>query len=61
MPHRFNVHDVLVDLEGHPVISDTKAIHIVTGKGFKQYSVKFNTKSWRVFSGLLSINNYIRP
>jgi hypothetical protein len=31
MPHRFDEHDVLVDLEGHPVISDTEAIHIITG------------------------------
>ena len=36
MPHRFYVHDVLVDLEGHPIISDTEAIHIITGEGFRK-------------------------
>ena len=33
MPYRFDIHDVLVDLDGHPVISGTEAIHIITGKG----------------------------
>ena len=37
MPHRFNVHNVLVDLEGHPIISDTEAIHIITGKRFRKF------------------------
>ena len=34
MPPRFDEHDVLVDLEGNPIISDTEAIHIITGEGF---------------------------
>lgn len=33
MPHRFNGHDVLADLEGNPVILDTEALHIITGDG----------------------------
>lgn len=36
MPHRFDVHDVLVDVEGNPAIPDTEAIHILTGGGFRK-------------------------
>jgi hypothetical protein len=28
MPHRFDVHDVLMDLKGPPVVSGTEAINI---------------------------------
>jgi len=29
-------YDVLVDLEGYPIISNSEAIHIITGEGFRK-------------------------